>query len=143
LAVTDAFPFNVNVQLFRLVPPLEQAPDQMTSRPPASLNLIEEPTANDADPVLPTTTLSPLGLEVMCSPLRPLAVTVTVAVWDGGGGDELSGFTVNCADCVTPPPVTEIVTTVVVVTCDVKILKPPAIVPLGTITLLFTLAIVG
>jgi len=32
LAVTVAFPFSVNVQVFVLFAPLEQAPDQMTSR---------------------------------------------------------------------------------------------------------------
>ena len=47
-------------------------------------------------------------------------------------------MTVNVADLVTPPPVTEIVTTVCVVTCVVNTLKPPAIAPAGTMTLLFT-----
>jgi len=54
-----------------------------------------------------------------------------------------SGFTVSVADCVTPPPVTEIVTTVCVVTCVVKMLKPPAVAPDGIITLPGSCAIVG
>jgi hypothetical protein len=36
--------------------------------------------ANDAEPVLPVETLMPAGLEVTLSPLRPVAVTVSVAV---------------------------------------------------------------
>lgn len=54
-----------------------------------------------------------------------------------------SGFTVSCADFVTPPPITEIVTIVCVVTCVVKTLKPPAVVPAGTVMALLTCAIVG
>ena len=244
MAVTDALAFSVNVQLFVLFPPLEQAPDQTTSRPFASLRVIDAPVGNVPDPLLPTVTLMPVGVDVIRSPLRPLAVTVSVAVPDDGGGgggdddggftvselksvvlpsvaesctvvvpelgdvvignvalvapaatvtlagtvaagrllvrlttappdsaaldsvtvpvDELpavtllgltlnaesvaagggggaaSGVTVNVADLVTPPPVTEIVTTVCVVTCVVNTLKPPAIAPAGTMTLLFT-----
>jgi len=41
---------------------------------------------NDADPELPTATLIPAGLDVMRSPLRPVAVTVRVAACPGGGG---------------------------------------------------------
>jgi hypothetical protein len=44
------------------------------------------PALNDADAVLPTATLMPAGLEVILSPLRPLAVTVTVTALPGGGG---------------------------------------------------------
>ena len=33
LAVTVAFPFNVKVHVFRLLPPLEHAPDQIASLP--------------------------------------------------------------------------------------------------------------
>jgi hypothetical protein len=57
-------PFSVNVQLFRLFPPLEHAPDQTASRPPLALSVIVVPVANDADPVLPTATSMPAGLEV-------------------------------------------------------------------------------
>jgi hypothetical protein len=80
LAVTEAAALNVNVHVFVLFPPLEHAPDQMASRPFETLSVIEVPVANDADPVLPTATLIPAGLEVTRSPLRPLAVTVSVAV---------------------------------------------------------------
>jgi len=59
-------------------PPLEQAPDQTASRPLATLRVILVPPANDAEPVLPTLTLIPDGLEVTRSPLRPDAVTDSV-----------------------------------------------------------------
>jgi hypothetical protein len=70
----------VNVQVFRFFPPLEQAPDQIASRPFETLNVIEVPVVNDAEPVLPTGTLIPAGVDVMRSPLRPVAVTVSVDV---------------------------------------------------------------
>src|SRR5712692_7338768 len=59
----------------------------------------------------------------------------------GGGG--ASGFTVKVADWVTPPPETEIVTTVCTVTGLVKMLKPPVVTPAGIMTLLFTEATAG
>ena len=135
----------MNVQLLRFDPPLEQAPDQIAERPPDAVSVTDDPTPNDAEPLLPTRTFSPAGFDVTRDPLRPLAVSVTVAVCDGGGGGGggESGVTVSCADCVTPPPVTEIVTIVSVATCDVKTLKPPAVVPLGTTTLPLTLATAG
>jgi len=71
--------FSVNVQLRVLFPPLEHAPDQTTSRPLVALSVMLVPTVNDADPVLPTATLMPAGLDVTRSPLRPVAVTVSVA----------------------------------------------------------------
>jgi len=80
LAVTEAAPPSVNVQVRTLLPALEQAPDQMASRPLDTLSVIEVPTVKDADPLLPVATLMPAGLEVILSPLRPLAVTVSVAV---------------------------------------------------------------
>jgi len=79
-AVTAAVPVSVNVQVLVLFPPLEQAPDQTTSRPFEALSVIAVPTANAADPEPPTATLIPAGLEVTRSPLRPVAVTVSVAV---------------------------------------------------------------
>src|SRR5712691_3493273 len=79
-AVTDAVPVNVNVQPFVLFPPLEQAPDQIASRPLVTLSVIAVPVENDAEPVLPTATLMPAGLDVTRSPLRPVAVTLSVAV---------------------------------------------------------------
>ena len=78
--MTVAVPVNVNVQVFVLLPPLEQAPDQMASRPFETVSVIAVPVVNDADPVLPTATLIPTGVEVTRSPLRPVAVTVSVAV---------------------------------------------------------------
>lgn len=80
MALTAAFVFNVNVQVFVLLPPLEHAPDQMTSRSFVARSVIAVPTANDAEPLLPTATLMPAGLEVTRSPPRPVAVTVRVAV---------------------------------------------------------------
>ena len=77
--MTDAVPVMVNVHVFRLLPPLEQAPDQIASRPPDALSVIDVPVLNDADAVLPTDTLIPDGLDVMRSPLRPVALTVKVA----------------------------------------------------------------
>ena len=62
-----------------LLPPLEQAPDQITSRVLVALSVIDAPITNVAEPVLPTATLIPAGLEVTRSPLRPVAVTVNVA----------------------------------------------------------------
>ena len=78
--MTDAAPFNVNVQLFASFPPLEHAPDQIASRPLLTLSVIAVPVENDADPVLPTATLMPAGLDVTRSPPRPVAVTLRVTV---------------------------------------------------------------
>ena len=69
----------MKVQLFVLFPPLEQAPDQMTSRLLVARSVTAVPTGNDAEPVLPTATLIPAGVEETRSPLRPVAVTVSVA----------------------------------------------------------------
>jgi len=80
LALTEAAPVRVNVHVFVLFPPLEQAPDQITSRVFDALSVIEVPVVNVAEPVLPTVTLIPAGLEVTRSPPRPVAVTVSVAV---------------------------------------------------------------
>jgi hypothetical protein len=95
LAVTEAVPVIVNVQVLVLSPPLEQAPDQMASRPFVTLNVIDVLTAKLAEPVLPTCTLMPVGLDVTRSPLRPVAVSVNVALAP-------AGFTVTVADRVTP-----------------------------------------
>jgi len=53
---------------------------ETASRPFEMLSVIAVPVANGAEPVLPTTTRSPAGLDDTDSPLRPLAVTVSVAV---------------------------------------------------------------
>jgi hypothetical protein len=79
-AVTDVSAFSVNVQLLALAPPLEHAPDQTASRLFETLSVIEVPTANDANCVLPTLTSIPAGLDVTRSPARPVAVTVNVAL---------------------------------------------------------------
>lgn len=55
LAVTEALALMVNVQVFVLLLPLEQAPDHTTSRPLDTLNVTEVPLANDAVPLVPVT----------------------------------------------------------------------------------------
>ena len=67
-----------------LFPPLEHAPDQMASRPFVTLSVIDVPVVNEAEPVVPTLTLMPVGLDNTRSPVRPVAVTVSVALCDGG-----------------------------------------------------------
>ena len=139
--MTDAFALSGNVHIFVLVPLLEHAPDQIASRPFETLSVIDVPDANDADPVLPTATFSPEGVELTVSPPRPLAVSVSVAV--PVVVEELDAFTSSVADCVIPLPDTEIVTGVSAETDDVKILKPPRVVPAGTIMPLGTDATAG
>ena len=56
------------------------------------------PDVNDAEPLLPVATLMPDGLDVTRSPLRPVAVTLSVAVCAGGAG----GDTVRPAVRVVP-----------------------------------------
>ena len=80
LAVTAAAADRVKVHVRTLLPPLEQAPDQMAERPLLTLRVIDVPTANDAEPVVPVATLMPAGLDVTRSPLRPVVVTVSAAV---------------------------------------------------------------
>ena len=77
-AVSEAFAPIVNVHVFLLFPPLEHAPDQITSRPFVALSVIDVPVVNGADPLLPTATLIPAGLDVTRSPVLPVAVTVSV-----------------------------------------------------------------
>ena len=67
------------MHVFALFPPLEQTPDQITSRVFDALSVTEVPVANVAEPVLPTATLIPAGVEVTRSPVLPVAVTVMVA----------------------------------------------------------------
>lgn len=133
LAVTVAFPFRVKVQVLLLFPPLEQAPDHTASRPFATLRVIEVPVVNDAEPVLPTETLMPAGLELMRSPLRPVAVTVRVASCPGG-------FTVRVAVRLTPPALAVIVTGVGVPTELVATAKVALVAPWATVTAAGTLA---
>jgi len=129
----EALPFSVNVQVFVLFPPLEHALDQMTSRSFVARSVIAVPMANDAEPVLPTATLIPLGVDVTRSPLRPVAVTVRVAVCGGG-------VTVRVAVRVTPPALAVIVADVDAVTALVGIAKVALVVPCATETLAGTVA---
>jgi hypothetical protein len=73
-------PFNVNIHVRCLLPPLEHAPDQTASRLLLTRSVIDVPMLNDAEPVFGTRTLIPVGVDVTVSPLRPVAVTVSVAV---------------------------------------------------------------
>jgi hypothetical protein len=134
LAVTAAFPFSVKVQVLVLFPPLEHAPDQITSRPFVALNVIDVPTLNEAEPVLPTETLIPAGLDVTRSPPRPVAVTVRVAV-------EAGGVTVIVAVRTTLPALAVTVTGVEEVTADVVIGNVVLVAPAGTVALVGTLAV--
>ena len=79
MALTAALPVTVNRHVFTLLPPLEQAPDQIAPRPLETVSVTDVPVVNVAEPVLPTATLIPTGLEVTRSPVLPVAVTVTVA----------------------------------------------------------------
>ena len=60
-----------------------------------------------------------------------------------GGGAGAAGLIVRLALLVTPPPETEIVTTVWTLTDVVEILKPPVVEPAGIVTPLGTEAIDG
>ena len=128
----------MKVHVLVLLPPLEQAPDQMTSRVLLDDSVIDVPPANDADPVLPTATLMPAGLDEIRSPLRPVAVTVRVNDPDGGGGDE--GVTVKVAVLVAPPNAPLIVTGVDALTAVVAIVNVALVAPAGTVTLAGTVA---
>ena len=55
----------------------------------------------------------------------------------------MDGVTVSDADWVTPPPDTEIVTTVLAATADVNTLNPPVVEPDGIITAVGTAAMAG
>ena len=90
--------------------------------------MIAVPVANDAEPVLPTVTLIPAGLEVIRSPLRPVAVTASVAACVGD-------VTVRVAVRVTPPALAVIVTAVEVETALVRIAKVALVAPCATATL--------
>lgn len=137
MAETDALPLIVNVQLVVLLPPLEQAPDHIALRPLETLSLTDVPTGNDADPLLPVATLTPVGVEVTRSPLRPLAVTVSVAACGGGGGGGggEAALTVSVAVFVTPFNEAESVTGVLALTAEVVMVKTALCEPAGTVTL--------
>jgi hypothetical protein len=108
----------------------------MTSRWLVALSVTRVPTGKPAEPVLPTATLMPVGLEVTRSPPRPVAVTVSVAFWPGG-------VTVSVAVRVTLPALAVIVTGVDAVTALVVTVKPALVAPWATETLAGTLAVAG
>ncbi len=120
-AVTEAELLRVNVQDLVLLPPLEQAPDQTASRLFVTRSVIAAPTLNAADIVDGTDALIPEGVELTVSPLRPVAVTVSVAVWGGGGGGGPGGLIVRVVVLVTPPAVAVIVAVAAAVTVVVAI----------------------
>ena len=137
-AVTDEFAFNVSVQVLVLAPLLEQAPPQIASRPLATLSVTTVPGASCVLLVLPVATLRPAGFDSTRSPLRPPAVTASDIVVGAA-----SGFNVRAAERVTPPPETEIVTCVCVVTGVVFTKTPPVVLPAGISTELETPAAAG
>jgi hypothetical protein len=128
-AVTDEFAFTVSVQLLALAPLLEQAPPQIASRPLATLSVTTVPGATCSLPVLPVATFRPAGFETTCSPLRPPAVTASDLVVGA-----TTGFSVRVAERVTPPPETEIVASVCVLTAAALMENPPVVLPAGIVT---------
>ena len=70
----------------------------------------------------------PVGLDVTCSPVRPLAVTVNVTLAPGG-------FTVSAAVLVTPARTAEMVAEVEAVTEAVVAVKVVLVVPAATVAL--------
>jgi len=105
----------------------------MASRPLETLSVIDVPLANGADPVLPTETLMPAGLETTRSPLRPVAVTVSVTVCAGG-------VTASGVVRVAPPYDPVIVTPVEAATAWVVIVNVALVLPAATVTLAGTAA---
>jgi hypothetical protein len=119
---------SVSVHVLVLLPPLEQVPDQMASRPLVTLSVTCVPEAKVAVPELPTLTLIPAGLDVTRSPLRPVAVTVSVTLVAGV-------VTVSVVVRVTPALVAVIVTGVEAATDAVATVKAAVAVPAATATL--------
>jgi hypothetical protein len=77
-ALTVALPVTVKLHVLVLLP--EHAPDQIALLPPVRLRVTAVPMVKDPWPVDPDGTLMPDGLETTFVPLRPVAVTATVAV---------------------------------------------------------------
>ena len=123
----------VKTQVLALLPPLEQAPDQIASRSPATLSVIAVFAANGAVPLLPTLTLMPAGLDVTLSPLRPVAVTVNVTL-------VLGGFSVSTAVRVTPAKAAVMVAVVAAVTAVLIAVNVALLAPAATVTLAGTVA---
>ena len=101
----------------------------MASRPLATLSVTAVPGANCAEPVLPVATLKPVTFETTRSPLRPPAVTASDMVLGA-----TTGFSVKVAERVTPPPETEMVASVCVLTAAVLMKNPPVVLPAGIVT---------
>src|SRR5262249_23428924 len=78
-AVSELAALSVKVQVGLFTPALLHAPDQITDRPLVALRVMLVPTKKLAEPVVPTGTLSPAGLERTRSPARPVAVRVSSA----------------------------------------------------------------
>src|SRR5262249_51068843 len=79
-AVSELAAFSVKVQVGLFTPPLLHTPDQITDRPLVALRVMVVPTEKLAEPVVPTGTFSPAGVERTRSPARPMAVRVSSAV---------------------------------------------------------------
>lgn len=126
------------MQLLVLAPLLEQAPAQIASRPLATLSVTTVPGTTCSLPVLPVATFNPAGFDTTCSPLRPPAVTANDLVVGA-----TIGFSVRVAERVTPPPETEIATSVCVLTGVVLMKTPPFVFPAGISTELETPATAG
>ncbi len=65
MAVTEALLLKVNVQVLVLLPPLEQAPDQIASRLLLTRSVMAVPTLNVADPVDGTRTVIPESFQTL------------------------------------------------------------------------------
>src|SRR5437899_12062569 len=84
LAVSEPAAFRVKVQVGVLAPPLLHTPDQITDRPLVTPRVMLVPTGKVAEPVNPTGTLRPAGVDETVSPARPVAVRVSSAVAGAG-----------------------------------------------------------
>lgn len=120
----------MNVHALVLFPPLEHAPDQTASRPLDTVRVTDVPAVKLAEPVLPTGTLMPAGVEVMRSPLLPVTDTVNIAVPVGA-----TGLRVTVAVLAAPPKAPVIVTVVEAVTAWEETAKEALVDPDGTVTL--------
>ena len=105
---------------------------------------VAAPLLLERDTDMPPAGAAPLKVTVPCDEAPPVTIVGFTDTAETVGADAVaSGRTVSVAVCVTPPPLTEIVTLVCAATCDVKTLKPPAVVPAGMVTPLLTLATAG
>jgi hypothetical protein len=81
----------------------------------------------------------PAGFEVTVSPLRPVAVTVSVAFSGGGGGGD-DDVTVSDREIDTPAWLAVTLTEVDAATAKVVTVKVALVAPVGTVTFGGTLA---